>query len=228
MGNRTPKYSDELLAEAAASCTSIAGVCEYLGISPHGANHSHIKERIRVAGIDVGHFRRRPNATRPRFDPDAVLVVREKGRARGEHLRRALIAKGVDYSCATCRMAPFWHGQTITLHVDHIDGDALDCRQENLRFLCPNCHSQTKTYGRGNGIAANQWRASRRLTPHRVLELRERWGPYVKGERRPGLVRQLAREFGVSEATVRNTVKGIKWRGVRAEDVPSWLQREAN
>jgi transposase len=36
------------------------------------------------------------------------------------------------------------------LQVDHIDGQFWNCRSENLRFLCPNCHSQTATYAGRN------------------------------------------------------------------------------
>lgn len=36
-------------------------------------------------------------------------------------------------------------GKTLT-EIDHIDGDAENCTEENLRVLCPNCHSKTHTY----------------------------------------------------------------------------------
>ena len=41
-------------------------------------------------------------------------------------------------------------GKPLTLHVDHINGVNNDCRRENLRFLCPNCHAQTPTHAGRN------------------------------------------------------------------------------
>ena len=57
-------------------------------------------------------------------------------------LRRALIEKGVEYCCSKCGQGPEWLGHPLTLDVDHIDGDWSDSQLNNLRFLCPNCHSQ--------------------------------------------------------------------------------------
>ena len=39
-----------------------------------------------------------------------------------------------------------WCGKEITLELDHINGDNRDHRVQNLRLLCPNCHSQTDTW----------------------------------------------------------------------------------
>jgi len=54
------------------------------------------------------------------------------------------------YFCEKCNNNGHWMGEVISLHLDHINGDNRDNRLNNLRFLCPNCHSQTKTYGGKN------------------------------------------------------------------------------
>ena len=48
----------------------------------------------------------------------------------------------------------------IPLEIEHIDGNALNNKEENLILLCPNCHSLTKTYrgaNRGNGKRNIKW-----------------------------------------------------------------------
>lgn len=52
-----------------------------------------------------------------------------------------------EYKCSTsnCGLTE-WHGEHITLELDHINGIRKDNRLQNLRWLCPNCHSQTPTF----------------------------------------------------------------------------------
>lgn len=63
---------------------------------------------------------------------------------------RRLVLEKYQYRCAICNIDE-WNSQPITLEIDHIDGINTRHDFDNLRPLCPNCHSQTKTW-RGRNI----------------------------------------------------------------------------
>jgi hypothetical protein len=48
--------------------------------------------------------------------------------------------------CYECGIGEEWNGKSLILEMDHIDGDKHNNKRDNLRFLCPNCHSQTQTF----------------------------------------------------------------------------------
>lgn len=133
----------------------MAGVMRYLELRPSGGTHAHLRRRIDAFGIDTGHFQRVHHKGRPshrRMSPLEILVRRPDGAKRQDpvRLRRALVEHGVPFRCVGCGNGGAWMGKRLTLHIDHIDGEFLDCRPENLRFMCPNCHSQTDTYAGRN------------------------------------------------------------------------------
>lgn len=67
-------------------------------------------------------------------------------------LKKRLIEEGLKENCCECcGLGLMWNGKPITLELDHINGISTDHREENLRLLCPNCHSQTDTF-RGRNI----------------------------------------------------------------------------
>lgn len=51
------------------------------------------------------------------------------------------------YQCAACGIGPQYNGKPLVLQLDHIDGDRKNNIQSNFRWLCPNCHTQTETWG---------------------------------------------------------------------------------
>jgi hypothetical protein len=77
--------------------------------------------------------------------PDEKVFAANGPPLHGPSLVKRLLAKGWDYCCAICGINE-WCGQRLVLHLDHINGINNDNRLENLRLLCPNCHSQTPTY----------------------------------------------------------------------------------
>ena len=82
-----------------------------------------------------------------RFIPiEECLVKNSPVRSNGT-LKERLLKKGMlKNECDLCKGGPEWKGQVLVLQLDHINGDNKDNRLENLRILCPNCHTQTETH----------------------------------------------------------------------------------
>ncbi len=66
------------------------------------------------------------------------------------NIKARLIRAGLkEDRCEDCGISD-WCGQPLSLALHHVNGDGRDNRLENLRLLCPNCHSQTGNFaGRG-------------------------------------------------------------------------------
>ena len=65
-------------------------------------------------------------------------------------LKKKLILKEQNFSCTECGTGEIWNEKPLSLQLDHISGDRSDNSRSNLRMLCPNCHTQTSTWGSRN------------------------------------------------------------------------------
>jgi hypothetical protein len=95
-----------------------------------------------TAAVRRGDLRARARAL-----PVALMMQRKM--ARGSIKRRLLELELLKECCSRCGIAE-WRGRPLSIHIDHINGVKDDWRLENLRMLCPNCHSQTPTFSGRN------------------------------------------------------------------------------
>ncbi|MCA6095804.1 HNH endonuclease [Streptomyces sp. SCA3-4] len=160
------RWTRQILESAVAASSNMHDVLRHLGLEVVGGHHTHISRRIRAFGIDTSHFdsRGRSSHGRRQRTPDELLVEQGPAHARREQssrLKRAMLALGITNRCALCGIEPMWQGHPLPLEVDHLDGDWRNNRIDNLRLLCPNCHSTTDTYrGRGKARRAAASRGS--------------------------------------------------------------------
>jgi 5-methylcytosine-specific restriction endonuclease McrA len=138
-------------AVRASSCRS--QVLRAIGLPTVGSYyHYSVQQEIDRLGLDTAHFNSKREMcktlrrTTP-LSPDELLVQEGDYSKRGS-VRKLIIRDNlIPYKCAICMNNGTHMGRTLSLHLDHINGINNDHRLENLRWLCPNCHSQTPTWG---------------------------------------------------------------------------------
>ncbi|MER7831667.1 HNH endonuclease signature motif containing protein [Streptomyces sp. NPDC095602] len=144
----------EPLAAAAARVTTMAALLRALGLPDTGGGRARVRRALDAYGISTAHFTGRGHGrgtvAANRKPAAEILRRREPGSARTptRMLRRALDEAGVARVCDACGTGDVWQGRRLVLEIDHVNGDRLDNRRENLRYLCPSCHSQTGTFSR--------------------------------------------------------------------------------
>ena len=101
---------------------------------------------------------------------------------KNKDLTKLMLSSGREHKCSECKIPPFYNQKPITLQVDHIDGVNTNNNMENLRFLCPNCHSQTATWCGKNRNKTNRQTNNRIRFGHMSAEeLQNLWkGKSVK------------------------------------------------
>jgi 5-methylcytosine-specific restriction endonuclease McrA len=122
---------------------------EWAAVQEHYDQGHSVRECMRRFGFCCAAWQKavRRGEMKPRPLARPLRELLASGKARANIKRRLLRAGLLQNRCEVCDITE-WLGEPLIIQIDHINGVRGDYRLENLRMLCPNCHSQTGTYGR--------------------------------------------------------------------------------
>lgn len=150
------KLSNKELEDLVLESDSFLDLKRKLGYtSSSGGVAVNIKNRVLLLKLDTSHFtrsknRRVDNLGNTKYNMHEILIENSAYSNRTSMKKRILDNKLIDYKCNVCNNTGEWLGKSLSLQIDHINGINNDNRIENLRFICPNCHSQTDTFSGKN------------------------------------------------------------------------------
>jgi 5-methylcytosine-specific restriction endonuclease McrA len=222
---------DELIALVTRS-KSYVQILDAFDLQNKGANYKTLQRRLREENISFDHIvanNGKEKRIGPRVSTQTILV--EHSGFNRNHLKIRLLDEGLlRNQCYECGQLPTWNGKALVLQLDHINGVSDDHRLDNLRILCPHCHSQTSTFA---------GRQNRKPKPKKVSELNPEW------RREPRLATrkverphkeeleklvwemptmQLAKRFGVSDVAL---AKWCKHYGISKPPRGYWMKQKA-
>lgn len=155
------KITLEKLEEAAKEAYSASEMLRKLGLSCKSSSLiTSVRKLVILKNIDISHWTNQSwSKGKTALDDErlrkksAEKIFCENSNAAPSYVRSLILKKNLlEYKCnkEKCNNLGEWQGQLLVLQLDHINGVRTDHRLENLRWLCPNCHSQTDTYGGKN------------------------------------------------------------------------------
>lgn len=203
----------ELFRKLVRESWSLSDILKALGLHVSSGNYKTLKRRLKEDDIDYAHIilglnhnagKRFPGRGRP---IERLLLTCKNP----NHLKTMLLKSGLlRNECYKCGLKNEWQGESLSLQMDHINGNAQDNRLENLRILCPNCHSQTTTYAARNRPKRPKKIRVRKLRPTKII-----WPPnddLIRLVSELGYV-QAGKALGVSDNAVRKRIRKWQARG---------------
>lgn len=152
-------WTIEQLKNAVVNSTSYRKVLFLLNLKEAGGNYDQVKKYIKESGYDISHFKGKAwnkglrGIGKPHIPLDEILV--SSSTYQSFKLKNRLFKSNLkDPHCELCGWAQQTSDGRMPLELDHVNGNRHDNRLENLRILCPNCHSLQSTH-RGRNRSKN-------------------------------------------------------------------------
>lgn len=153
---RVSKYADSIrnisdldLQNLVANSSSISSLLKSFGCNSQNKHYYDIlKERLESTKIDYSHFNTKKYSSKSKMSLELaknLIFVSNSEYNRCSVRRYVNYYSLIDYVCIICGNIGVHNNKTLILELDHINGNSHDNRLENLRYLCPNCHSQQDT-----------------------------------------------------------------------------------
>ncbi len=143
--------SKEELQELLDNSDSVSDVLRSFGLNPASGNHRTLRERVKLDDLSLEELNQnlkvaqRKRGKLKKVSSSTLLVKNSK--VGSSKLKKRILDEGLlENKCSMCGIGPEWNGKALVLQLDHINGDSTDNRIENLRIVCPNCHTQTETF----------------------------------------------------------------------------------
>lgn len=148
---KTRSWNDEQLRQAVKDSYSRRGVLIKLDLIPAGGNYAQVKRRIIELGLDTGHFTgmtwNKGKTYHTKSRPALEVLLADGTDVQSYKLKARLYEAGLKTpKCELCGWEKKSSDGRIPVELDHINGNRMDNRIENLRILCPNCHSLQVTH----------------------------------------------------------------------------------
>jgi len=148
---RPKKWDVKQLKKAVSESRSIRQVLGKLGLKQAGGNYAQIKKYLKELQIDRSHFTgpawsKGLRVTTNPGTPIEKLLVNNSDYQSFKLKKRLFDTKMKQKHCEECGWSKISKDGRLPLELDHINGDSRDNRLENLRVLCPNCHSLKPTH----------------------------------------------------------------------------------